>query len=184
MLSWVVLNFILVIYSNVTQLTYCLIGLLAMTRRVIWIRSVHPSVQTFSWNCLFSFFWNSTWCQGPMWCCVWQSQIFWKSCFALEMGKIGQDQGSFSFFLSSLFFINFVYNENLYYCNSCMLQQISYLGKFWFLRYGPKCSWPIILQDFSINHRTLKLAVSYKEINELNCFLVCSRATVFSGIAH
>ena len=56
MLSWVVLNFILVIYSNATQLTYSLIGLLAMARRVIWIRSVRPSVQKFSWNWLFSFF--------------------------------------------------------------------------------------------------------------------------------
>ena len=81
--------------------------------------------------------------------------------------------GKFSFFLRSLFFISLVYNESLYYCNSCMLEQISYLGKFWFLRYGPKCSWPIRLQDFSINHRTLKLAVSHKEINEINWFLVC-----------
>ena len=72
-----------------------------------------------------------------------------------------------------IFFINLVYNESLYYCNSCMLEQISYLGKFWFLRYSPKCSWPIRLQDFSINRRTLKLAVSHKEINEMNCFLVC-----------
>ena len=55
----------------------------------------------------------------------------------------------------------------------CMLEQISYLGKFWFLRYGPKCSWPIRLQNFSINHRNLKLAVSNKEINEINWFLVC-----------
>ena len=81
--------------------------------------------------------------------------------------------GKFSFFFSVLyFFINLVYNESLYYCNSCMLEQISYLGKFWFLRYGPKCSWPIRLQDFSINRRTLKLAVSHKEINEINWFLV------------
>ena len=56
MLSPVALNFILVIYSNATQLTYSLIGLLAMARRVIWIRSVCPSVQKFSWNWLFSFF--------------------------------------------------------------------------------------------------------------------------------
>ena len=66
-----------------------------------------------------------------------------------------------------------VYNESLYYCNSFLLEQISYLGKFWFLRYGPKCSWPIRLQDFSINRRTLKLAVSHKEINGINWFLVC-----------
>ena len=61
-----------------------------------------------------------------------------------------------------------VYNQSLYYCNSSMLEQTSYLGKFWFLRYGPKCSWPIRLQDFSINCRTLKLAVSHKEINGIN----------------
>ena len=54
-----------------------------------------------------------------------------------------------------------------------MLEQISYLGKLWFLRYGPKCSGPIRLQDFSINRRTIKLAVSHKEINEINWFLVC-----------
>ena len=82
------------------------------------------------------------------------------------MGKIGQAQGS-------LFSINLVYNESFYYCNSYMLEQTSYLEKFWFLRYGPKSSWPIRLRDFSISHRTLKLAVSHKEINEINLFLVC-----------
>ena len=96
-----------------------------------------------------------------------------------KMGKIGQVQGSLnvqesSGFFSVLYFvISLVYNESFYYCNSCMLEQTSYLGKFWFLRYGPKCSWPIRLQDFSINRRTLKLAVSHKEINEINWFLVC-----------
>ena len=77
------------------------------------------------------------------------------------------------FFLVLYFFISVVYNESLYYCNSFMLEQISYLGKFWFLRYGPKCSWPIRLQDFFINGRTLKSAVSHKEINAMNWFLVC-----------
>ena len=70
-----------------------------------------------------------------------------------------------------------VMNLDLYvfcmFLNSCMLEQISYLGEFWFLRCGPKCSWPIKLQDFSINLRTLKLAVSHKEIHEINWFLVC-----------
>ena len=79
------------------------------------------------------------------------------------------------FFLSFfIFFISVVYNESLHYCNSFILEYISYLGKFWFLIYGPKCSWPIRLQDFSMNCRTLKLAVSHKEINEINWFLVCS----------
>ena len=64
------------------------------------------------------------------------------------------------------------YNENLYYCNCCKLKQISYFIKFWFLRYGPECSWPIRFWDFSINSRTLKLAVSHKEINKINSFLL------------
>ena len=99
------------------------------------------------------------------------------------MGKLGQAQGSFQFFFSVLYlFINLVYNECLYYCSSCMLEQILYLEKFWFLRYGPKCSWPIRLRDFSIDCRTLKLVVSHKEINEINCFLVCP--TIFSAMDH
>ena len=86
--------------------------------------------------------------------------------------------GKFSFFSQFfIFFISVVYNESLYYCNSCMLEQISYLGKFWFLKYGPKCSQPIKLQDFSINRRTLKLTVFHKEINEINWFLVCPSNT-------
>ena len=34
------------------------------------------------------------------------------------------------------------------YAICCILAQIPYLGKFWFLRYEPKCSWVIRLQDF------------------------------------
>ena len=48
------------------------------------------------------------------------------------------------------------------------LKKISYLRKFWFLRYDPKCSWPIRLRDFSINCRTLKLAV----ISQRKIFLI------------
>ena len=94
------------------------------------------------------------------------------------MGKIGQAQGSLSvleslvFFSVLYFFVNLVYNESLY-CNCCMLEQISYLAKFWFLRYDPKALGQSGLWDFSINCRTLKLAVSHKEINEINWFLVC-----------
>ena len=82
--------------------------------------------------------------------------------------------GKFSFFSQFyIFFISVVYNKSLYYCNPFMLEQISYLGKLWFLRFDPKCSQPIRLQGFSINRRTLKLVVSHKEINEINWFLVC-----------
>ena len=156
-----------------------LIGLLAMARRVIWIRSVRPSVQKFSWNWLFSFFRELNVVLGVDVVLCMTKAHFLKKMFYPQNGENRSSPGffecigKFSFFLSSLFFISVVYNESLYYCNSCMLEQISYLGKFWFLRYGPKCSWPIRLQDFSINCRTLKLAVSHKEVNEINRFLVC-----------
>ena len=117
MLSWVVLNFILVIYSNATQLTYSLIGLLAMARRVIWIRSVRPSVQKFSWNWLFSFFRE----------------------------------------------LNMVLGAHVVLC----MTEPDFLKKMFYAENG---EWN---QDFSINHRTLKLGVSQKEINEINWFLVC-----------
>ena len=111
---------------------------------------------------------------------------FLKKMFCLQNGEnrpsleFFECIGKFScFFLVLYFFISLVYNESLYYCNSCILEQISYLGKFWFLRYGPKYSWPIRLQDFSINCRTLKLAVSHKKINETNWFLVCPSNNFF-----
>ena len=63
-----------------------------------------------------------------------------------------------------------------------MLEQISYLGKFCFLRYGPKCPWPIRLRDFSINGMTLKLTVSQKEINGINRFLVCLSNSFFKNV--
>ena len=65
-----------------------------------------------------------------------------KKCFTPKMEKIGQAQGSLNVqeslvsFSVLYFFINLVYNESFHYCNCCMLEQISYLGKFWFLRYG------------------------------------------------
>ena len=71
----------------------------------------------------------------------------------LENGpKMGQKQG----------FLNLLGNLVItFYWIWCILEiyiicfvpaQIPYLGKFLFLRYGPKCSQPIRLQDFLINH--------------------------------
>ena len=149
-----------------------------MVRTVIWIRFVRPSVQKFSWNWLSSFFWNSTWCRDPL-CVVHNRGWFFENhVLPPEWGKSAKPRVLWTyrkvqFFFSVLyFFINLVHNESLYYLNSCMPGQISYLQKFWFLRYGPKYSWPIRLRDFLINHRTLKLAVSHKEINKRNLFLV------------
>ena len=117
MLSWVVLNVILAIYSNATQSTYSLIGLMVMARRVIWIRSVRPSVQKFWWDWLFSFFRD----------------------------------------------FNIVLGAHVVLC----MTEPDFLKKMFYAKNG---EWN---QDFSINHRTLKLGVSQKEINEINWFLVC-----------
>ena len=38
------------------------------------------------------------------------------------------------------------------YIICCVHAQIPFLGQFLFLKYGPKCSQPIRLQDFLINH--------------------------------
>ena len=38
------------------------------------------------------------------------------------------------------------------YIICCVPAQILYLGKFWFLRYGPKCSQSVRSQYFLINH--------------------------------
>ena len=179
MLSWVVLNFIIVIYSNATQLTYSFIGLLAMARRVIWISSVRPSAQKFSWNWLFSFFRQLNMVLEAHVVLCMTARFFEKNVLPSKRGKLTRPRilwmyGKIqSFFLVLNFFISLVYNESLYYCNFCMLEQISYLGKFWFLRHDPKCSWLIRLRDFSVNHRTLKLVVSTKEISKINWFLVC-----------
>ena len=96
----------------------------------------------------------------PKWEKYAKSRLLWMQVFECKF---------FSQFF--IFFPNLVYNESLYYCNCCMLEHISYLGKFWFVRYGPKWSWPIRFRDFSINRKT-QMAVSHEEINEINWFLV------------
>ena len=151
MLSWVLLNFILVIYSNASQLTYSLIGPLAMARRVIWIKSVRPSVWKFSWNWLF-FFLELKMDLGAHVMLHMAAPNFLEIMFFPKNGEnrpsLGFFEciGKFSFFFSILwFFLNFVNNEGFYYSNCCILEQNLYLWKFWSLRYGPRCSWSIRL---------------------------------------
>ena len=54
--------------------------------------------------------------------------------------------------------LNLFYNENFFYL-LCSCTNPIYLGKFLCLRYGPKCSQPIRLQDF--------LIISAEEISEI-----------------
>ena len=138
MLSWVVQNFIFVIYSNATQLTYSLIALLAMARRVIWIRTVRPSVQKFFLNWFLVFFLKLHIMLGILVELCMTEPDFLKKMFYPQNGESRPSPGFFEWkvqFFSQffIFFISLVYNESLYYCNSCMLEQISKFGKFWFL---------------------------------------------------
>ena len=73
-----------------------------------------------------------------------------------KYAKNGQKIG-FSNLLENLV-INFfwIWSIMKVYTVCCILAQIPYLGKIWFLRYGPKCSWPIRLQDFKINYISKK----------------------------
>ena len=152
MVSWVVLNFVLVIYSNDSQLTYSLIGPLAVARRVIWIRSVRPSVSRLSWNWLFTFYLelNMIWGTHVVVCMT--ELDFLKKHFCHQNGE---NRPSLAFFKCierfSCFFFS-IWSIIKVYINCCMPEQISYLVKLWFLRYEPKCSWPIRLQDFYIKY--------------------------------
>ena len=198
MLSWVVQNFIFVIYSNATQLTYSLIALLAMARRVIWIRTVRPSVQKFFLNWFLVFFLKLHIMLGILVELCMTEPDFLKKMFYPQNGENRPSPGFFectgksSFFLSSLFFLS-VWSI----MKVCITVILVCLNKFQnsensgSYNMDPKCSWSIRLQDFSINRRTLELAVSHKEINELNWLLVCPSQSfprkgslVFSDFCH
>ena len=167
MLSWVVLNFVLVIYSNATELTYSYRT--SGHGQKGHINKVCPSFcsEVFL-ELALQFFLELHMLLGAPVVLYMTGPDFLKIMFCPQNGETRPRPGFFEkvqFFFSVLYlFINLVYNECLYYCSSCMLEKISYLGTFWFLRYGPKCSWPIRLRDFSIDCGTLKLAVPTKKL--------------------
>ena len=74
---------------------------------------------------------------------------------SLKIGKMYQKWAKNSFLnLFKKFVINFywIYSIMTIYIICCVPAQIPFLGKFLFLRYGPKCFQPIRLQDFWTNH--------------------------------
>ena len=132
--SSVELSFFLFTFSNVSQLTYFLIGPPAIARRVLWIRSV------FLYGCVLeigSLVFSGTQhgvrgLYGVMTAWFFEKNIF--------ISKNGENRPSLAFFECTvhenlvIFFLNFVYDRNLY--------QLKYawknFGKFCFLRYVPK----------------------------------------------
>ena len=79
--------------------------------------------------------------------------------------------------------INFfwIWSIKKVYIKCCILAQIPYFGKIWFLRYGPKCSLSIRLQDFyMVNIKILQSdwqrafwRVSLEETDEKAWFFAC-----------
>ena len=135
-------------------------GLPAVAGRVLWNRvclSFRPSVLLSGCflgivSSVFSKFWHGA--KNPYE--VVQSQMFQKICFLPpKLGKWTR-YGPKTRFLDLLrnFVINFYWICSVMkiYIICCVPAQIPYLRKFWFLIYGTKCSQPIRLQDFLINH--------------------------------
>ena len=77
------------------------------------------------------FFWSQNWEKGP---------------------KMSQKQNFLNLLKNLVINIYWIYSIMKKYLVFCVAAQVPYLGKFLFLRYGPKCSQPIRLQDFFINH--------------------------------
>ena len=163
-----------------------------MARRVIYMNKVCPSfcLEVFFELVLQSFLEPNMVLGAHAVLCLTKPDVL-KTMFCCKIRKISPAQGSlnayigkFSFFSQFFhFFSVWSIMKVLYYCNFYMLEQIPYLEKFWFLKYDPKCSWPIRLQDFSINGRTLKLTLSHIEINGINRFLVCPSNSFLKNIS-
>ena len=66
--------------------------------------------------------------------------------------KMVQKQGFFNLLENLVINFYWIWSIMEIYIICCVPAQIPYLEKFLFLRYGPKCSQPIRLQDFLINH--------------------------------
>ena len=104
---------------------------------VLWSRvcpSFRASFRAFSSNCIINFFLNYDMVLGThMKLCV-TAGFSWKKILLQKLGKWTKNGSKTRF------------SEN------CVLAQSPYSRKFWFLRYEPKCSQPIRLQDFLIKH--------------------------------
>ena len=80
------------------------------------------------------------------------SLIFWKIFFVPKIGKMSQKQGFLNLLKNMVINFYWICFIMKIYIICCVPGQIPYLEKFLFLKYGPKCSQPIRLQDFLINH--------------------------------
>ena len=109
--------------------------------------SIHPSVRGFSWNCKSSFpeFWYET--RNPYQVVCDRAWFSGKKYFCLKVWengpKIGQKQGFLNLLKDLVINLHWTCSVMKTYIICCVTGQIPYLGKFLFLRYGPKYSQPI-----------------------------------------
>ena len=104
---------------------------------------------------VFSKFWHGA--RNPYEVVRDRARFSRKFCLPSKLGKWAK-RGQKRFFEFIENFLNFTIN--LYWIRSIMKTyifcsvpaQIPFLRKFWFMRFGPKCSQPIRLQEFLINH--------------------------------
>ena len=95
--------------------------------------------------------------------------------FSPKMGKkrpkIGQKHGFFNLLENLVINLYWIWSVMEIYIIYCVPAQIPYLGKFLFLRYGPKRSQPIRLQDFLINHLS--------RTNQWNSLIFCMLIQIY-----
>ena len=86
--------------------------------------------------------------------CVTEPDFLGKIFLPQKLGKWAQNGPKTGFFQLENLVIDFywIWSIMKFFIICCVAAQIPYLGKLLFLRYGPKCSQPIRLQDFWINH--------------------------------
>ena len=131
---------------------FILFGPPAVVWRVLWIRvrpSVFPSFRRkFSWDWLIIFSETQHSVRGPCLVVRDRAGFFLKNLFAPKMGKMGQKQVFLNLLENLVINFFWIWSIKKFYNICCVLAQILYLGKIWFLRDGPKCSQPIRLQYF------------------------------------
>ena len=101
--------------------------------------------------------------------------VFWEIFFLPQNWekepKMGQKNSFFNLLENLVINFYWIWSIMEIYIICCVPAQIPYLGKFLFLRYGPKCSQPIRLQDFLINH--------ISRTNQWNSLIFCMLIQIY-----
>ena len=118
--------------------------------------SIRPSAQAFFWNCIISFFLKFGMVLETHEIARDRAGFYEKKFFFApklrKKAQNGSKTGVFNLFKNLVINFYWIWSIMEIYIIWCVPAQIPYLGKFLFLRYRPKCSHPIRLQDFLINH--------------------------------